>query len=283
MKLSHDRVSAPGFAKSGEWVRWLKGVALLLCSLFATSTFATTLMVQQTAQEPLLSLSFSQTPRLSQVVIEGKNALQKLPSYQETERSHQSDGIFWPAAALLDNAKQASVEQLKTNVTDQLFRLYNEWAEDADKKQAIDALLRFIEAQDYGFRVDVNVDHDGLLLGQHPNPLLDSHYTLLLPSRPSSIDVLGAIQHSASSDWASGLIISDYIDNHDRLFWYAERSHVVVIEPNGNTQSVPVAYWNNADSRLVPGSIVYVPFTSLPSTFDSLNTTIVNLLKLRMM
>ncbi|MBE1274983.1 capsule biosynthesis GfcC family protein [Enterovibrio baiacu] len=283
MKLTHDRVCAPELEKAGESVRGLMGVALLLCSLFAPSTFATTLMVQQTANTPLLTLSFSETPRLSQLVLEGTSALQQAPAYQQTTRSHQTDGIFWPAASLFDNTQQASVTQLKMDVSTQLSRLSAEWGNDADKKHAIDTLLRFIEEQDYGFRVDVSVDHDDLLLGKHANPLLEADYTLLLPSRPTSVGVLGAVKNSAPSDWSTGLSVSDYLNDHERLFWFAERSHVVVIAPNGVTHTVPVAYWNSADARLIPGSLVYVPFASLPSEFDNLNATIVNLLTRRMM
>lgn len=283
MKLTHDRVCAPALEKAGESVRGLMGVALLFCSLFAPSSFATTLMVQQTANTPLLTLSFSETPRLSQLVLEGTSALQQTPAYQKTARSHQTDGIFWPAASLFDHAQQASVAQMKSDVTALLSRLSAEWENDADKKHAIDTLLRFINEQAYGFRVDVSVNHDDLLLGKHANPLLEADYTLLLPPRPSSVGVVGAVKNSASSDWLTGLSVSDYLDDHDRLFWFAERSHVVVIAPNGTTLTVPVAYWNSADARLIPGSLVYVPFTSLPSEFAHLNATIVNLLTRRMM
>jgi len=97
---------------------------------------------------------------------------------------------------------------------------------------------------------------------------------LHIPSRPSSINVVGEVLNSASHIHKEGLSVSDYIELSGGMTRGADKSKIFIILPNG--QAIPAneklfgkgVRSIGSYSRLIPGSTIVV--SRDPDPFDAL-------------
>lgn len=252
----------------------------LLTLLFSHSAFANTVWVSSGKSAPVTQLTFSEPPRLSQVIGEAVKHAEASLSSQST-MAHQSDLIFWPAAGLFEKGLQAEVDAERSQVISQLQLLNERW--EGDNKVAVQDLIAVLDSYQYGRRVPFTLHYDLALMGLGTDPMLNADYLLQLPARTETVSVLGAVKKTLLTDWQPRTSAAEYVQKVEPLFWYANDSTVSVIQPNGTEKTHSIAYWNRVHADLVPGSIVFVPFRRLPSEFSTLNSDIVSLLSSRMM
>ncbi|MEZ9405870.1 capsule biosynthesis GfcC family protein [Vibrio sp. 10N.286.48.F5] len=183
-------------------------------------------------------------------------------------------------------ANQA-IEAKKRNVFNQLDAFSVEEPEAKLVKQQL-ASFQYLN------RVFIELDRNAVISQSDKNPLLvsSSHtnkpsdsqtqaFSLYLPQRPTSIQLMGAMKESVTMNLIEHGTLNDYLDALPNGFIgeSADKSVAYVVQPDGEVQTIQYAYWNEQPVYLAPGAIVFMAFYSLPSEYSTLNQDIVDLLR----
>ncbi|GAL08780.1 YjbG polysaccharide synthesis-related protein [Photobacterium aphoticum] len=162
--------------------------------------------------------------------------------------------------------------------------------DDTQERDAVKALSAWTASLPTAKRVLTDLDWDNTRLSPQHNPLITRSMVLVLPARPDHITVTGAVfdstnmAGSGSSEvgitlpWQAGQTARDYL-TQVTPFNEADNSVAMVIQPNGEVASHPIAYWNATHKDIAPGAIIVLPFTDLPDEADSLNQDLIHLLR----
>ncbi|MDD1782464.1 capsule biosynthesis GfcC family protein [Enterovibrio sp. ZSDZ35] len=223
-------------------------------------------------------IRFDGVPRASQIASQGT---QLVRSQTDNTLAHGTDAIYWLGAGLFDN-DTGNAEQLLSSVNKMLSHVTQIWQNDDEKLEAVKQLQDFIHASLFKTRIPVTLDEDFYLAGSRINPLVDGNLTLLLPKRSDSVQVIGAVLHPQTVPFSVTHSADDYLSVATPLHSFGN-STAFVVQPNGEIEEHPIAYWNAQPKNIAPGAIVYMPFQRLPSALSSLNTDIVQLLQHRVM
>lgn len=96
-----------------------------------------------------------------------------------------------------------------------------------------------------------------------PNMTLEDGDRLVLPHRPSTVDVLGAVYNNNSFFYRPGKRLGDYLKQAGGATREADKAHIFVIRANGSVlskQSVSGLWSGGFDAlRLLPGDAIVVP------------------------
>ncbi len=216
-----------------------------------------------------LSASFTSPTRLSEILTQASaflRASQKTPS----RMTHASDSIYWPAAGLFDDTQAERIHSKLKKIERQLKGLEKHWTHSPEKVRALQSLRAFIKSSQFKTRLLKELDEDLYLSGGIFNPLLHGSMTLILPSQPTSVWVIGGVKRNTALPFISGKSINQYLERVPELYQF-NVNDVVIISPNGITETYGVAYWNTEEINVAPGSLIFVPFQDLPPRFSSLN------------
>ncbi|PTO75717.1 capsule biosynthesis GfcC family protein [Vibrio splendidus] len=179
------------------------------------------------------------------------------------------------------------IEAKKRNVFNQLEAFSVEEPEAKLVKQQL-ASFQYLN------RVFIELDRNAVISQSDKNPLLvsSSHtnkpsasqtqaFSLYLPQRPTSIQLMGAMKESVTMNLIEHGTLNDYLDALPNGFVgeSADKSVAYVVQPDGVVQTIQYAYWNEQPVYLAPGAIVFMAFYSLPSEYSMLNQDIVDLLR----
>ncbi|MGG7445865.1 capsule biosynthesis GfcC D2 domain-containing protein [Kosakonia oryzendophytica] len=180
---------------------------------------------------------------------------------------------WWPGAVVSE--RQATIaQQARHQVL--LERLSSLAADESDNAAAaINALRRQLQAVKVTGRQIVPLDPDYIRLHRLSNRPLQGEYTLWVGPQPGTISVVGLISSPGKKPFTPGRDVVSYLDDMDLLSG-AERSYAWVIYPTGQTQKVPVAYWNRRHVEPMPGSVIFVGFAPglWSNVYDELNADI---------
>ncbi|MEZ9779153.1 capsule biosynthesis GfcC family protein [Vibrio cyclitrophicus] len=203
-------------------------------------------------------------------------------------------GYFPLSAQLFDETHTQAIEAKKRNVLNQLEAFALEEPEAYLVRQQL-ASFQYLN------RVFIELDRNAVISQSDKNPLLvsSSHtnkpsaaikrasisqtqaFSLYLPQRPTSIQLMGAIKESVTMNLIEHGTLNDYLDALPNGFIgeSADKSAAYVVQPDGVVQTIQYAYWNEQPVYLAPGAIVFMAFYSLPSEYSTLNQNIVDLLR----
>ncbi|TKF38467.1 hypothetical protein FCV57_15050 [Vibrio sp. F13] len=183
-------------------------------------------------------------------------------------------------------ANQA-IEAKKRNVLNQLEAF-------AVEEPEANLVRQQLASFQYLNRVFIDLDRNAVISQSDKNPLLvsSSHtnkpsdsqtqaFSLYLPQRPTSIQLMGAMKESVTMNLIEHGTLNDYLDALPNGFICesADKSVAYVVQPDGVVQTIQYAYWNEQPVYLAPGAIVFMAFYSLPSEYSTLNQDIVDLLR----
>ncbi|MEZ8734924.1 capsule biosynthesis GfcC family protein [Vibrio sp. 10N.239.312.D08] len=183
-------------------------------------------------------------------------------------------------------ANQA-IEAKKRNVLNQLEAF-------AVEEPEANLVRQQLASFQYLNRVFIELDRNAVISQPDKNPLLvsSSHtnkpsdsqtqaFSLYLPQRPTSIQLMGAMKESVTMNLIEHGTLNDYLDALPNGFIgeSADKSVAYVVQPDGEVQTIQYAYWNEQPVYLAPGAIVFMAFYSLPSEYSTLNQDIVDLLR----
>ncbi|PTO51466.1 hypothetical protein CWN94_21225 [Vibrio splendidus] len=261
--------------------------SLCTVSYASAASNVVTPSVKTTIELPLqgVTLEYKANVRLLQV-LDDANA-------SSNENASGSIGYFPLSAQLFDktntqaNESNKAIEAKKRNVFNQLDAFS---VEEPEAKLVKQQLASF----QYFNRVFIELDRNAVISQSDKNPLLvsSSHtnkpsasqtqaFSLYLPQRPTSIQLMGAMKESVTMNLIEHGTLNDYLDTLPNGFMgeSADKSVAYVVQPDGVVQTIQYAYWNEQPVYLAPGAIVFMAFYSLPSEYSMLNQDIVDLLR----
>ncbi|MFB2637766.1 capsule biosynthesis GfcC family protein [Shewanella bicestrii] len=254
----------------------ITAITLLASSLFLPAVNASTQLFVSTSSSDLtqLQLTYPSAIRVEQAVQDG---LTQLPANYITE-AHPTP-VYWLGAALLDTKNTATLELIRQQILQQLANM----GQQADNSQYIAKLSKFAQFLrniKLGQRVNQPLDLDLIRITDAYNPIIDGQFLLVLPPRPTTITVVGAVAQTGEQKWVSRTSSKDYLKQAG-LLENAENSFVWIIQPDGKTIRQPIAYWNHQSMDIAPGAILFVEFSGLFDDYSTLNNKIIELLKNR--
>ncbi|MCC5853837.1 MAG: capsule biosynthesis GfcC family protein [Alkalimonas sp.] len=212
---------------------------------------------------PQKTLHFETNPRLLDVL-------------RYTEHDHTT---YWPAATLYRDSSdlQQRHQQFLADLAE--LRAYYLAREQQSKANAIHLLLLQVRQWQLAERIELVIDIDRARTKIQYNPMLDDGiYQLQLSSRPRFVFPVGLYRETAPLLHRRAGTVQDYLVSSYRLA-LADRSRLLVIQPDGSMHTVGVAYWNREAFEPKPGAQLLVPFAerALPRRFRHLNQTLVEL------
>ncbi len=205
---------------------------------------------------------------------------EKIKKQTTTSYLYQAEPIFWQGAGLFIDACQ--IHKAKQKALADLKSLASAWKNKQEKYNSIQSLITFISNSFFQQRIFTPLEPDLFLLEMIPNPLINQNAFIILPKRPSSITLVGAINQTTSLLFKATKTAAEYYADTDALFSYGINA-LTLISPNGSLSKSKIAYWNNTKESLLPGSLLYVPYSNLPAPYSHINTSIPELLQHRVL
>ncbi|WP_157884309.1 capsule biosynthesis GfcC family protein [Paraglaciecola hydrolytica] len=233
----------------------------LLILYFLASTFSASAKVSIQVNNEFYS--FANNPRLVEV-------LAKVTENQQW---------YWPASALY-RLESLLVEKQRREIINRLAYIQLSLSqEDATK---VNGLIGQINQWNLAERVNIKIDYDAAQMNANNNPRFENgSYRLDLITRPKSASVFGLISATFSIDLSNKQCahqhiraLSEDLINHDYAY---------LIQPDGTTKKIGIAYWNTECVDVMPGSQIYLPLPESQFFQDNslLNEQIVMLAKNR--
>mgnify|MGYP001083371995 CR=1 FL=1 len=188
---------------------------------------------------------------------------------------------WWPGTVIA--TPQATVQQqaVKQAVLASLSALAAAFRQDddGDLAAAADNLHQQVSQLTVTGRQFVPLDPDNIRIYPEHNRRLDGEYSVYTLQRPATVRLFGLRENSGPQPFVPGQDVKTYLDNHAPLAGY-DKNQVWLIQPDGTTRQVPVAYWNHRHAEAAPGSTLFVGFSAhaLPSAYRDLNLRILALL-----
>ncbi len=267
--------------------------ALLSLCTFSYASAASNVVtpsIKTTIELPLqgVTLEYKANVRLLQV-LDDANA-------SSNENASGSIGYFPLSAQLFDKTNTESNKATEANKTIEAKKrnVFNQLDAFAVEEPEAKLVKQQLASFQYLNRVFIELDRNAVISQSDKNPLLvsSSHtnkpstsqtqaFSLYLPQRPTSIQLMGAMKESVTMNLIEHGTLNDYLDALPNGFIgeSADKSVAYVVQPDGVVQTIQYAYWNEQPVYLAPGAIVFMAFYSLPSEYSTLNQDIVDLLR----
>jgi len=186
---------------------------------------------------------------------------------------------YWPAAALY-RLDSSLAEQQRNNIIEKLKLLRLSLSEQHAAR--VTYLIKQIKQWQLADRVDVAIDFDAAQMNANNNPRFENgSYRLDLIMRPTTAQVMGLTTQSLSLDLTEAQCAHQYI--HKLVPNLANKDFVYLIQPNGASKKIGIAYWNSNCVHIMPGSQIFLPLPELQFFNENrlLNEQIVALAKNR--
>ncbi|MFB2684886.1 capsule biosynthesis GfcC family protein [Shewanella mangrovisoli] len=256
---------------------YITPLALLISSFSLSTVQANTQLYVSTsaANVPQLQITYPAAIRVGQAVQDG---LTQLPLYNQSTRN-EAIPIYWVGAALLDIQSTAALEATRQQILQQLANM-GQQADDSHYIAKLSKFAQFLRNIKLGQRISQPLDLDLIRITDAYNPIIDGQFLLVLPPRPTTITVVGAVAQTGVQKWISRTSSKDYLKQAG-LLENAENSFVWIIQPDGKAIRQPIAYWNHQSMDIAPGAILFVEFSGLFDDYSTLNNNIIELLKNR--
>ena len=127
-----------------------------------------------------------------------------------------------------------------------------------------DALIkRMLDAEPLG-RVVIEADPTVLEVRPESDILVEPGDQLIIPKRPTTVHVSGAVLNPGSMRFESVLGAREYIGLAGGYADIADEGRTFVILPNGKAKRLSVSFWNYSPINIPPGSTIVVPRDPTP-------------------
>lgn len=185
----------------------------------------------------------------------------------------KSKGLsFHEGYKLFDLSQQSKVDNLLTSVDNRLQHLMK----DSELTHAATVLGELLNSNRFAYRVNINLDLDAVRLKPELNPSLPGDYALRQLKRDEQVYVIGLVAPRTVIFKAEQTVAD--IMAQTQIFDVADSSRVWVIAPNGEAHQVGYRLWNDQQTSLLPGSILFVGFNAHCASLQHLERDIVTLL-----
>ncbi len=215
-------------------------ICLLMCSFFTAYAHSATNIIVHTPEQHTFTLEFPETVRVDKAVM---TVLEK--------QSLSTLNIDWLGSSLFDISNENKQKQ-------HVLRTLIEYQKAA--KPSINSYWQALRNQlrntQFGTRVFIPIDPDITRLSTSHNPLLQGKWRLILANKPAPIQIFGAVQTQGKVSWHNRFSAKSYLQRARLIDEYT--SNVTVIQPDGQVENHPIAYWNDNFQEVAPGAIIYV-------------------------
>lgn len=281
------------------------GALFSLCTVSYASDLVTperSSSIKTTIELPLqgVTLEYKANVRLLQVLDDANASFNANAS--SNENASGSIGYFPLSAQLFDKTntqanesnKATEVNQANKDIEAKKRNVFNQLDAFSVEEPEANLVRQQLASFQYLNRVFVELDRNAVISQSDKNPLLVSSsrtnkpsasqtqaFSLYLPQRPTSIQLMGAMKESVTMNLIEHGTLNDYLDALPNGFIgeSADKSVAYVVQPDGVVQTIQYAYWNEQPVYLAPGAIVFMAFYFLPSEYSTLNQDIVDLLR----
>ena len=175
-----------------------------------------------------------------------------------TEQAYPLGAVF-----LRRSAREAEREALKRVARQLQIAVAAEGGKAVDAGSAL--VKQLLETEPLG-RVVVEADPTVLAARPEVDVSVEPGDHLVMPSRPNTVYVSGAVLNPGSLQFAPSLQAKDYIETAGGLDLAADEGRIFAIFPDGRAKRLQVSSWNYEPANLPPGSTIVVPRD--PAPFD---------------
>lgn len=189
--------------------------------------------------------------------------------------------IWWPGVAIAEQKatrlQQQKQQQLLARLTVLSSTLRQE--DDASLAATVDSVRSQLAELKIIGRQLVPLDPDVIRLHPELDHRLSGEYQVYIAAEPRSVRLFGALAAYGKRDFLPGKDVSDYLTGLQHVEG-AEHDTAWLINPQGEVQPVPIAYWNRRHNEMTPGSLLFLGFavSALPEDFKDINEQIISLL-----
>ena len=166
---------------------------------------------------------------------------------------------YWPASNLF-LLKDTEINKKRDEVIAKLEKLHLSVSSKAKEQQALTTFIKQIKEWKLAKRVQLVIDYDFARIEANLNPMFEEgNYLLNLVTRPSKINVFGALSGETTISHKNVADVSDYLSELSVLH-HGNKDYVYIIQADCKAMQVPYAYWNKGHQEIMPGSQLYIPF-----------------------
>ncbi|MGI2171033.1 capsule biosynthesis GfcC family protein [Shewanella sp. MF05960] len=244
---------------------------LLICNLPLSYAETEVTVTQSVYSNSTASLTYVSPPRLVQVIQDS------LSNAQLSSAQSNPLPIYWLGAGLYDASSEAALLTQRQQILNALKTQYSDMGK-PDHIQALKTLATWIANNQFLQREFIPLDYDVIRLKEELNPLLQGKYLLTLPGKPQYVMVLGAVTQNGSQPFVVRQNASQYIENAMPLN-ASQNSYAWLIQPDGQVEKYPIAYWNQQHIDIAPGAIIYLDFDGVRNNEPELNQQILELIR----
>lgn len=230
-----------------------------------------------------LQLRYPTTVRLDQVLQDTLANLNQLPAKVSGQSLYWFGSMLWRS----DSITRQVMKEQQSAVILQLQQLAQQVRnKKPETSHSLQILANALSAPLPGQRIIQSLDRDSVRISPDKNPGLNGQFRLQVITRPETVKVFGAFLQPNVEDskiklsWQERKNATDYLQQVTSLT-ISNPDYLWVIQPDGKAEQHNIAYWNRNHKDIAPGATIYLPFTSLPDGYESLNDDIVDLLKQR--
>lgn len=239
-------------------------IRLLLAMAFQSplfSAYAVPLSVELPQQQ--VKFEYPQPVSLEQLLGDvHKKAIEQQQDYQPWQ------------AQLFELSKQSLIDKQKQQIFAKLQQLQADYPQSGASQ-----ILQQLQAMQFQYRHQVSLDYDYVQSQLNANPILQGQFQLNLFRRDNAVYFFGAVKKPQLFAHKARWYLSDYFQHIGSLkLASADNSYAYVVQPTGEVQTAQYGGWNFQPHFIAPGALVWVPFTDLPSEYQSLNAEIAQLL-----
>lgn len=178
---------------------------------------------------------------------------------------------YLPGAMFLRERQRLAQVRLRAGLGHDLAQLQR--SDEPAVAEAAGRLAAWLDGHPAIGRVAQPIDARLMQVQPQSNPVLEPADTLVVPTRPATVRVMGAVLAECQLQHAP-------LDDAPRYLQQcpasaaADPDAIYVIQPDGQVQRLGAALWNRADPQAVaPGGTVYVPVrtSSMPAVDENFN------------
>ncbi len=138
----------------------------------------------------------------------------------------------------------------------------------AEQLQFLQGLVMALRDAEPIGRIAVEIDPDILAAKPELDVELEPGDALYIPSRPSTVTVTGQVLNAGSFQFRPGEKARHYVNLAGSYNDLADEGRVFVIYPDGTSERVKDSFWRFGSTRIVPGSVIVVPYDVTPFFFS---------------
>lgn len=194
------------------------------------------------------------------------------------------EAIYWPASRITNQEQDQKIQAEKQVLIQRLTTLMLTAEQEHEPMLAYNSrlMLQLVSSLVVTGRLEARLDPDWVRIRAEANPPLAGNYRLLLAKREPQVYLYGLLASPASVSLLPGQDVAAYLQGRE-FFAGAEQTQVMLCQPDGRVQLVPIAYWSKRHREPMAGAALLVGFAdgTLPAEYSDLNLRIAKLIAAR--